>query len=81
MKNSADNILKYFFFFFLFSRKQDLTFQKKQDLTFHTVSSGDSLHEMSNPIFSKKKEKKNITNLSSAELAQRVVKVNKEQFI
>ena len=80
MKNSADNILKYFFFFFLFSRKQDLTFKKKQDLTFHTVSSGDSF-EMSNPIFSKKKEKKNITNLSSAELAQRVVKVNKEQFI
>ena len=31
---------------------------------------GDNLHEMSNP----EKNKKNITNLSSAELAQRVEK-------
>ena len=39
------------------------------------VSTGDNLHEISKPIFSKK-NKKNIVKLSSAELAQRVVKVN-----
>ena len=38
------------------------------------VSNGDNLHEMSNPVLGKKK--KNITALSSAELAKRVVKVN-----
>ena len=38
----------------------------------HTVSSGDSLHEMSNPVFWQKK--KNI-NLSSAKLAKRVIKL------
>ena len=37
------------------------------------VSSGDNLHEMSNPVTGK--NKKNIINLSSAENAQRVVKV------
>ena len=40
----------------------------------HIVSNGDNLHEMSNPIFWGKKYE-NITNLSSAELAQKVVKV------
>ena len=39
------------------------------------VSNGDNLHEMSIPVFLEKK-KKNIINLSSAELAPRVVKVN-----
>ena len=34
---------------------------------------GDNLHEMSNPVFWE--NKKNIINLSSAENAQRVVKV------
>ena len=37
-------------------------------------SSGDNLHEMSDPAFLE--NMKNITNLSSAELAQRVVKFN-----
>ena len=49
----------------------------------HIVSGGDNLHEMSNPrqfAWNVKslflgKNKKNVTNLSSAELAQRVVKV------
>ena len=39
-----------------------------------TVSNGDSLHEMSNPVFWEKQEK-NIANLLSAELALRVIKV------
>ena len=34
------------------------------------VSSGDNLHEMSNPVFLEKKKKK-ITNMNSAEFAQR----------
>ena len=38
------------------------------------VSTGDNLHEMSNAVFWGK-NKKNITNLSFAELGQRVVKV------
>ena len=44
------------------------------------VSSGDNLHDMSKPISGK--NKKNIVNLSSAELAQKVVKVNqlKQKF-
>ena len=40
------------------------------------VSLGDNLHEMSELIFCEIKKKKNIANLSSTELAQRVVKVN-----
>ena len=36
-------------------------------------SKGDNLHEILNPVFWE--SKKNITNLSSAELAQRTVKV------
>ena len=40
------------------------------------VSSGDNLHEMSNPVFWKKNNMKTIINLWSAEFAQRVVKVN-----
>ena len=53
-----------FFFIIIFCislRKQDLTFMQ--------------MHEMSNPIFWRKKIRKNITNLSSAGLAKRVVKV------
>ena len=38
------------------------------------VSIGDNLHEMLNPVFWEK-IKKSITNVSSAELAQKVVKV------
>ena len=38
------------------------------------VSTGDSLHEMSNPVIWEKNEK-DIVNLSSAELARGVVKV------
>ena len=38
------------------------------------LSKRDNLHEMSNPFFWK--NKKNITDLSFAELAKRVVKVN-----
>ena len=40
------------------------------------VSNGDNLHDKSSPVFWKKKGKY-IINLSSAELAQRVVKVEK----
>ena len=48
-------------------------FSRKQNLAFHAnCLHGDNLHEMSNPVFSGN----NITNLSSAELAQRVEKVN-----
>ena len=39
------------------------------------VPNGDNLHEMSEPVFCEKLEKI-ITNLLSAELAKRVVKVN-----
>ena len=40
------------------------------------VSNRDNLHKMSDPVFLKKKKikKKNIINVLSAELAQRVVK-------
>ena len=38
------------------------------------VSNGDNLHGMSDPVFCENSE--NITNLLSAELAKRVVKVN-----
>ena len=41
----------------------------------------DNLHEMSEPVFwKKKKNKKNIISLLSAEIAQRVVKVIKQQM-
>ena len=43
------------------------------------VSNGDNLHEISNPVFWEKEEK-NI-NLSSAELAQWMVKVNSDTLI
>ena len=39
------------------------------------VSNGDNLHEMSNPV-SWENNKKKIINISSADLAQRVLKVN-----
>ena len=38
------------------------------------VSSGDNLHEMSNSVFWKKKNKKNITNLSFAEFSPEIGK-------
>ena len=40
-----------------------------------SVSIRDTLHEMSNPVFWKK-NKKDITNVLSSELAERVVKIN-----
>ena len=40
----------------------------------------DNLHEMSEAVFWKKKNKKNIISLLSAEIAQRVVKVIKQQM-
>ena len=43
-----------------------------------TFSLGDNLHEMSKPVFLEKK--KNITNLSSAELSTRVIKVYKPLY-
>ena len=45
------------------------------------VSNRDSLHEMSNANFEKKKNEKNITNVSSAELARRVVTVKQEHSV
>ena len=39
------------------------------------VSNEDNLHEMSNPVFWRKKNKKNITSVLSAEFGQRVVKL------
>ena len=48
-----------------------LIFPRKQDLTI--CSSGDDLQEMSNPVSGKNKQ--NIINLSSVELAWRVIKL------
>ena len=54
-----------------------LFFLEKKLLHFvQIVSRGDNLHEISKPIFWK--NKKNIISLSSAEFAQRVVKVKNE---
>ena len=58
-KNSTDNILKYFILFFP---------ESKIWCFMQSVFLGNNLHEMSNPIFWKKKEK-NISNLLSAEFA------------
>ena len=46
------------------------------------VSTGDNLHERSNHVFwgKKKKKRKNITNLSSAELAQNVVNIKESDL-
>ena len=38
-----------------------------------------SLHEVSNPV--SRKTKKNITNMSSAEFAQKVVRLKKQSFL
>ena len=65
VKFSADHILKCFYFF------QKTGFDISAN---NIVSHGNNLHELSNPV--SWKNKKNIVNLSSAELAQRVVKVN-----
>ena len=45
------------------------------------VSNRDNLHEMSNPYFLGKIRKKISSSLSSAELAQRVVKVKNHQTV
>ena len=62
---------QHFEIFFLFS--QVIGFCISFNLSFR-----DSLHEMSKPITWEKQE--NIVNLSSAELAQRVVKVKYNKF-
>ena len=60
---------RYFEIFFLF-------FPRKQDLSFYAncIRNGDNLHNVSNPV-----SWKNIINLSSAELAQRVVMVKQRK--
>ena len=63
-----------FFFFLIFPRKQVLIFHANS-LHLQIVSSGDDSHEIQN-LFSGENKNKKIINLSSAELAQRVVKVN-----
>ena len=46
------------------------------------ISNGDNLHELSNPFFfSGKNKKKNVINLLSAELAQRVVGDNHKIYL
>ena len=45
------------------------------DISCKLSPNGDNLHEISNPVFWGKKEKKYIINLSTVELARRVVKV------
>ena len=66
-KKIADDILKYLSYF-----------PQKTDFIFHANClhwrHGDNLQEMSKPVFGE--NKKNVINLSSAELAHRVVKVN-----
>ena len=56
----------FFFFFLLLPENRFYHFMQ-------TVIKGNSLHEISNPVLMA--NKKNIINLSSAELAWRVVKV------
>ena len=65
---------RYIEFIFLFS----YFFQENRFWLFTQFdSNGDNLHEMSNPVFWKNNNnKKNIITLSSAELAESVVKVN-----
>ena len=45
------------------------------------VSNGDNLREMSNPVSWGEKKRKDITNLSSAELDKRVVKVQHRAYL
>ena len=66
VKISADKILKYFSYF---SQKTGFEFSCKLS----PMENGVILHDKSNPVFWK--NSKNVTNLSSAEFAQRVVKV------
>ena len=60
-KFSADRLIEIFLLIFL--RKQVQHFMQ-------IVSSGDNLHEMADPVFWEKTNKKTIMNLSSAEFAQ-----------
>ena len=78
VKFSADNILKllFFFFFFIFPWKHILAFHTncQQDLTFHaSCLQWRQFAWNVKTCFMEKNEKKNVINLSSAELAQRVV--------
>ena len=67
VKTLADDILKYLLLFFFPEIGSDISCNSLQR---------DNLHKMSNPFFwGKKKRKKKIINLSSAELSKRVVKV------
>ena len=77
VKFSADNILKYFFLFFLENclhrkNKKNITNLPCAEIILKYFSIGDNLHEMSNPV--SWKNKKNITNTLPAELVKRVVK-------
>ena len=52
----------------IFSRRFEiffLIFPRKQDLTFHAncLQFGDNLHEILNPVFLRKKNKKNISSI------------------
>ena len=67
-KKSADDIMNWFYSY---------VFQKIGFDIICKLSPQENLHEMSDPIFWGKKNKKNIISLSSAEFAQRVVKVKK----
>ena len=67
VKFEADDIMKYFSYIF------------SENMIWHfiqIVSIGDNLYEMTNLVSWEKKNKKNVTNLSSAKLAQRVAKAN-----
>ena len=55
---------------------QSLFSVKKKKKKKKISTSGDNLHEMSEPIFWKKKIRKNIIDLSSADSAQGVVELN-----
>ena len=70
-KKSADDILKYFSYFFFLENKLWHFMQ--------IVSSGENLHEMSS-LFSEK-NKKTIISLTSVEFAQRVVKIKKSSDV
>ena len=71
-KSFSRRYLDYFFFFFFFFFF--VIFPRKQAFDISCKLSLDNLHKMSKPVFWK--NKKSIISLSSAELTQRVVKVN-----
>ena len=72
IKFSADDILKYFFLLF-YPENRFWHFIQIISTGFDIPCTGDHLFEMSNLFYGK--NKKSVINLSSVELAQRVVKV------